>query len=81
MHDKHDSMNINRALVKEWEGYSISELLEAPLTALAGITEAQQAIFKSLGIKCIKDLGTWKYYLWARSICTLAEVESKDGTS
>lgn len=81
LHKRPSCMNINKILDKEWEGSSISNLLEAPISAFQGLTDAQAATLKSLGFKCIKDLGMWKYYLWARSICTLAEFESADGSS
>merc|ERR1712228_971851 len=73
--DMKNMMNINKALDSEWEGSSLNELLEAPISALEGVSERQGKIFKSLGIKTIQDLGTWKYYIWARGISTLAEVE------
>jgi len=74
-------MNINKILDKEWEGSSLPELLDAPISAFAGITEAHAPTIKSLGLKCIKDLGSWKFYSWARAICVLAEFESVDGSS
>merc|ERR1712137_1083562 len=54
-----DMMNINKALDEEWEGHSFKELLDAPVSALEGVSEAQGIIFKQLGIKTIQDLGTW----------------------
>ncbi|CAE7718593.1 TPS3 [Symbiodinium sp. CCMP2592] len=74
-------MNINKALDKEWEGWAMSFLLDAPPSAFAGLTPAKDPVFKSIGINNIKDLGEWKYYRWARAICTLAEVESENGAS
>eukprot|EP00437_Effrenium_voratum_P041232 CAMPEP_0181482816 /NCGR_PEP_ID=MMETSP1110-20121109/45070_1 /TAXON_ID=174948 /ORGANISM="Symbiodinium sp., Strain CCMP421" /LENGTH=336 /DNA_ID=CAMNT_0023608447 /DNA_START=32 /DNA_END=1039 /DNA_ORIENTATION=+ len=52
-------MNINKALDKEWEGWAMSFLLDAPLSAFAGLTPAKDPIFKSIGLTCIKDLGEW----------------------
>jgi len=74
-------MNINKILDQEWEGYSFPELLDAPISALSGLTETHDKHMKALGLKCIRDLGTWKYYAWARSICILGEYESADGSS
>ncbi|CAE8740473.1 unnamed protein product [Polarella glacialis] len=79
-HVKH-GMNINHALIKDWEGYSMSDLLGAPLSAFEGLTEPNDVVFKSIGIGSIKELGTWKFYSWSRAICALAEVESADGSS
>jgi broad specificity phosphatase PhoE/CRP-like cAMP-binding protein len=74
-------MNINKALVAEWEGKSASQLLDAPLHAFAGLTQSQDAIFKIIGITKIRDLGSWKYYKWARAVCALANAETADGSS
>jgi len=76
-----ETMNINKAFDSEWEGYSITELLDAPLSAFEGLTEKQDATFQSIGLKTIRDLGTWKYYAWARAVCTLSETETEDGSS
>merc|ERR1712125_100066 len=81
LHSLPSSMNINKAFDKEWEGLSTSELLDAPLSAFEGLTEAHDVTFKALGLKVIRDLGTWKYFLFARSLCALAEAESVDGSS
>eukprot|EP00913_Durusdinium_trenchii_P025699 g24118.t1 len=73
-------MNINKALDKEplctvvsqeWEGWAMSFLLDAPLSAFAGLTPAKDPVFKSIGLTCIKDLGEWKYY--RRSILERAD--------
>eukprot|EP00443_Scrippsiella_acuminata_P085742 CAMPEP_0115455396 /NCGR_PEP_ID=MMETSP0271-20121206/44136_1 /TAXON_ID=71861 /ORGANISM="Scrippsiella trochoidea, Strain CCMP3099" /LENGTH=366 /DNA_ID=CAMNT_0002881849 /DNA_START=15 /DNA_END=1115 /DNA_ORIENTATION=+ len=81
VHDKAGEMNINAALVKDWEGYSLKELLDAPLSAFEGVTEAKSKTFEAIGLKTIRDLSTWKYYKWARAIVTLADVEKLDGSS
>merc|ERR1711957_991334 len=62
--NKANMMNINKALDKEHEGSSLAELLEAPISALEGISEKQAQIFNAIGLKTIKDLGTWKYFNW-----------------
>lgn len=74
-------MNINKALVKEWEGYCIADLLDAPVSALSGVGPTQEKTFKSLGIRTLKDLGSWKYFLWAKAMCVLAEQEDAEGKS
>jgi len=74
-------ININKALDKEWEGWSMSFLIDAPPSAFAGLTPKHDETLKALGITSIKDLGNWRYYKWARAICTLAEVEAIDGSS
>jgi broad specificity phosphatase PhoE len=74
-------MNINKAIIAKWEGQSVTDLLQAPLHAFEGLTEKQDAIFKTIGIKNIRDLGNWKYYKWARAVSALAMAESVDGSS
>jgi len=69
-------MNINRALDKEWETKPLAEVLEAPLSALQGLTPADDELFAKLQIKTIRQLGTWKFAQWARAICDFAEFEN-----
>merc|ERR1712118_621131 len=81
LHSQRAHMNINKLLVKDWESSSLADLLDAPMSAFEGVTEDQDKIFRSLGIKTIGDLGKWKYFRWARAICTLAQYETEDGSS
>lgn len=74
-------ININKALVAEWEGYSFTDLLEAPISAFEGLSAAHGDLLKSVGLLTIKDLGTWKYFMWSKAICILSEVETPDGSS
>jgi hypothetical protein len=69
-------MNIDRALMKEYEGKSFKELVNAPVTAIAGVTDSDAEHLKAaFNVKTIKDLATLKYALWAQAIVTLAETE------
>jgi hypothetical protein len=69
-------MNINIALMKEYEGKSFKELVSAPVTAIAGVTESDAEHLKAaFNVKTVKDLATLKYALWAQAIVTLAETE------
>jgi hypothetical protein len=69
-------VNINSALMKEYEGKSFKELVNAPVTAIAGVTESDAEHLKAaFNIKTVKDLATLKYALWAQAIVTLAETE------
>jgi hypothetical protein len=69
-------MNINIALMKEYEGKSFKELVNAPVTAIAGVTESDAEHLKAaFNVKTVKDLATLKYALWAQAIVTLAETE------
>jgi hypothetical protein len=69
-------VNINSALMKEYEGKSFKELVNAPVTAIAGLTESDAEHLKAaFNVKTVKDLATLKYALWAQAIVTLAETE------
>eukprot|EP00928_Gymnodinium_smaydae_P036292 TRINITY_DN25386_c0_g1_i1.p1 TRINITY_DN25386_c0_g1~~TRINITY_DN25386_c0_g1_i1.p1 ORF type:complete len:377 (+),score=89.10 TRINITY_DN25386_c0_g1_i1:60-1190(+) len=74
-------LNINKALDAEWEGYSFNDILEAPVSALEGLSELQAKSLRSIGIRTIKDLASWKYYQWSKAISDLAETETPDGSS
>ena len=69
------AMNINKAVDKGYEGKSFKEIADAPVSALAGITDETGQKFAALGIKTIRDLADYKYAAWARAIVELAKVE------
>ena len=53
---------------KAWEDKSLEEILSAPPSALAGLTEKHDAVLKdALGIKTVRDLGSNKYFAPGRS--------------
>jgi hypothetical protein len=69
-------MNINKALMKEYEGKSFKDLVDAPVSAIAGVTDSDaEHLNAAFGVKTVKDLATLKYALWAQAIVTLAETE------
>ncbi|MBU6228582.1 MAG: hypothetical protein KGQ93_02670 [Cyanobacteria bacterium REEB459] len=69
-------MNINKALMKEWEGKSLKELADAPVAVIAGVTEADADHLRAaFGVNTVRDLATLKYVLWAQAIVTLADTE------
>jgi hypothetical protein len=69
-------MNINKAVDKDFEGKSFKELVNAPVAALQGISDAKaKLLHDALGIKTIGDLANCKYFKWARAIDILAETE------
>jgi hypothetical protein len=69
-------MNINHALMKDSEGKSLKELVNAPVAMLAGVTDSDaEHLNAAFGVKTIKDLASLKYVLWAQAIVTLAETE------
>ena len=71
------ALNFNKALDKEHENKSFSEIIKLPPSALQGLGDRADEMLKSFNIKTIEDLGKWKFFLIARSIVKLAEVEEK----
>jgi hypothetical protein len=66
--------NIEKFLDKAYEQKEFSELVNAPVDALAGVSEADAAaLAKAFGIKTIGDLAKNKYVLWAQAIATLSK--------
>mmetsp|Transcript_34899 Transcript_34899/g.39788 ORF Transcript_34899/g.39788 Transcript_34899/m.39788 type:complete len:184 (-) Transcript_34899:109-660(-) len=74
-------MNIDRAVDKEWEAKSLSEIVEAPISAIEGLSEKASTLFNDLGVKTIKDLAKFKYCRLAEAIVEASKYEhTKDAT-
>jgi hypothetical protein len=59
---------------KAYEAVSLSELADAPVDALQGVSAADAEHLKAaFNIRTVRDLGTNKYFLWAQAIAKLAE--------
>ena len=59
---------------KAYETTSITELADAPVDALQGVSEGDaQHLKDAFNIKTVRDLGTNKYFLWAQAIAKLAD--------
>jgi hypothetical protein len=59
---------------KAYETVSLSELADAPVDALQGVSAADAEHLKAaFNIKTVRDLGTNKHFLWAQAIAKLAE--------
>jgi len=69
------TINVNKAVDKEFAGKSLKEICEAPVAGLRGLSEESGKTLAKLGIKTIGDLGTWKFAVWAQAIVRLAELE------
>ena len=67
------SVKLDKALDKAYEGKSLEDILDAPVSALAGVsdgdTEKLQAAF---GIKTVRDLGSNKYFAVAGALVALS---------
>jgi len=69
-------MNINKALSKAFETKSLKELVDAPVSAIQGVTENDAKLLnEAFNVKTIGDLAKLKYVKWAQAIVTLAETE------
>lgn len=77
MHKRKETrMNLNKALDKAYEGKSLKELADAPVDALAGVSEADaKALLAAFNVKTVRDLANLKYVKWAQAIVTLADTE------
>ncbi len=65
------SVNLSKGLDKAYEDKSLDEILAAPPSALAGLTEKHDGILAEMGIKTIKDLGSNKFFALAGVLVAL----------
>jgi hypothetical protein len=67
------SVNLDKGLDKAFENVSLEELLQAPPSALAGLTERHdQVLAETFGIKTLADLGSNKYFALAGALVALS---------
>lgn len=71
--------NCADALVKKDEGDHLADIAKSPITVLQGIGEKHNDLLEHLHIKTVEDLANYKFFLMARALKTLAEVEEKGG--
>ena len=70
-------IDLSKALDKAWEDRSVTEILDAPPSALAGLTEKHDAALKeALGITTVRQLGSNKFFALAE---VLVALESRQG--
>jgi hypothetical protein len=68
------SADLSKALDKAYEEKSLAELVDAPVSALAGVSEGDAKLLQeAFNIKTVGDLGRNKYFRTAAAILTLAE--------
>jgi hypothetical protein len=71
------NVNLSKGLDKAYEDKSVKEILDAPPSALAGLTEKHDAVLKeTFGISTIRQLGSNKYFALAG---VLVALENKEG--
>jgi hypothetical protein len=67
------SVNLAKKLDKAYENKSIEEVLDAPVSALAGLTaEHAKQLEAALGIKTVRDLGSNKFFAVAGVLVALS---------
>ena len=68
------SADLSKYLDKAYESSSLTEILAAPVSALAGVTEDDAAaLAKAFGVKTVGDLGKNKYFLAAQAMLALTK--------
>ncbi len=66
------SIDLSKGLDKAYESKSLDEILAAPPSALAGLTEKHDEMLAQMNIKTIKDLGSNKYFALAGVLVALS---------
>ena len=68
--------NLSKSLDKAYENKTVAEILDAPPSALAGLTEKHDALLKEVfGIKTIRELGSNKHFALAGVLVALSNKE------
>ena len=63
------AVGLNKALDKAYENKSLTEVLDAPVTALAGVSDGDaEHLAAAFGIKTVRDLGTSTYFKLAQAL-------------
>jgi hypothetical protein len=69
-------MNVNKFVIKKYEGLELNEIASAPIYAISGVSEGDANLLReAFNVKTVSDLAKLKYVKWAQAICTLAEGE------
>ncbi len=64
--------NLDKILDKAYENSSLSDILSATVSALAGISDGDAELLdKAFGIKTVADLGKNKYFNSAKALLEL----------
>jgi hypothetical protein len=72
------SVNLDKILMKEYEGSTPDEVLKAPVTALAGVSDGDAEHLKAaFNIKTVADLAKNKQFKAATLIAGLAEADGR----
>lgn len=67
------SVKLDKALDKAYESKSLEEILDAPVSALAGVSDGDaEKLDAAFGIKTVRDLGSNKYFAVAGALVALS---------
>ncbi len=70
--------DLAKLLDKSYEDETLTAVLAAPVSALAGVSEGDaEALQKAFGVKTVADLGANKYFRAAHALGALAELGAK----
>ena len=68
------SADLSKYLDKAYESKSLDEILAAPVSARAGVTDDDaEALRRAFRIRTVGDLGKNKYFLAAQAMLTLTK--------
>lgn len=66
--------DLGKMLDRDWEDKTLDEILKAPATALAGVSDADgEALKTAFNIKTVGDLGRNKYFRAAAALADLGD--------
>ncbi|MBA0051673.1 hypothetical protein E0L36_12430 [Streptomyces sp. AJS327] len=66
------SIDLDKVLDKAWADKDLPEILDAPVSALKGVSDRQGELLReAFGIKTVADLGRLKYARWAQALAEL----------
>jgi len=66
------TVGLDKALDKAYENMSLDQILDAPVAALAGVSEGDaEKLAAAFGINTVRDLGTNKYFTLAQALVAL----------
>jgi hypothetical protein len=72
------SADLASLLDKAWEDKPLADVLEAPVSALAGVTEEDaESLRKAFNVKTVRDLGRNKFFRAAHALVALSEAGAK----
>lgn len=67
--------SLKEVLDKGWEEKPLKEIVKSSVINLQGIGPERAKALEELGIKTVEDLATYKFFLWAQALTTLAKTE------